>query len=144
MTAKLMAAEEIVYGIGYPPIKTVTKNQAFLMARRAAILDAYSKRVWRKGVNKEDSYFIHMSAFIRQMKITDEELLPDGGVKITLSMEHSKTTPGVTSQEQVHSEKRILQNQQSGPKKINRQQWFQVISKVVTFETSQHLEKSTK
>ncbi len=142
--AETKAAQKTVQGIGYPPIKSVTKIQALLMARRAAILDAYSKLVWRSGERAEESFFVHLSGFIRATKIISEELLPDGGVRVTMSLE-----PGMASHVSPPLERHtirvnpILQRRQIGPKQVSQEEWFELISSMVTFDTN-HLEEKTK
>lgn len=134
---KISASQSIVVtGLGYPPIKAVTEAQALAMARRAAILDAYSKIVWRQQSTsvekvKEATYFLHFSGFVQNMEITQEKLLSDGGVLLTvrsiapLNMQ-KRNEPILKKQNS--NKKRVTS---TTPKQISKTQWFEIISNSV-------------
>ncbi len=136
-----------IHGTGYPPIKALNKRQAFLMAHRAAVLAAYGKILWRRtdhsGAGKEENYFLHLSGFVREMTIIDEELLPDGGVMITATVKRPEYVATKSSTEEKTRKMREGGHQQFAPKIITRQQWFKVISSMVTFEID-NSQKETK
>ncbi len=146
----LQAADSTVtiQGIGYPPIKAVNKRQALLMARRAAVLDAYGKILWHRTdhstAKKVDNYFLHLSGFVRGLNITDEELLPDGGVRIKATVEQPGFIAARPSTGRKSVKKQEDFNLKFAPKIITRQQWFKVISSMVTFETDTFPKETTQ
>lgn len=148
-TGCLSAADSTmtIHGTGYPPIKALNKRQAFLMAHRAAVLDAYGKILWRRtdhsGAGKKEDFFFHLSGFVRAMTIIDEKLLPDGGVMITATVERPEFVTTNSSTEKTTKKKREGGHQQFAPKIITRQQWFKVISSMVTFNID-NSQKETK
>lgn len=121
----------IVEGVGYPPIKAENVVQARLMARRAAILDAYRNALARKGASgyENDFRYSDLDGFVKGMTIIDEEYLADGGIRITA---------------QIPSEKVILFSSGSaagkqgkegmGPRRITLDEWYRIIKKLVIIE----------
>ena len=144
MTTETGAIDQAVQGVGYPPIKTINKAQALLMARRAAILNAYGKILQCKSEINEHNYLLNLSKFIKGMKITQEELLADGGIRVTISTEQSAYVPVSGSNSNKKATRQPLQPQIFTPKQISREQWFKVISSMVIFETDNHAEKKAK
>lgn len=143
MASQAQASERTVSGVGYPPIKTLTKSQAILMARRAAILDAYAKvaRYQYPDKFKEDESLQHISTFIRGMKVLHEDFLADGSIQVTVSYGTGSLSSSPTVQGKAERKKDPVQHQQAGVKTINRQQWLQVISPFVNIETNKNQEK---
>ena len=78
-----------VEGRGYPPIKSENLGQARLMARRAAVLDAYRNVLVLLGNEKDqrsdDVELAVAYGYVRGAQVIDEFFLSDGGVKVRLA-----------------------------------------------------------
>ncbi len=129
----------IVYGIGYPPIKAQSEAQALLMARRAALLDAYRNALKASSGEgsdpKEDkTFYENFSGFIKGMKIVSEEYLGDGGVRVKASV----SLRDVSMFQKGHNKKEgstgYLPERLNGPEKVTVEEWYRIISGVVRFE----------
>ncbi len=74
----------VVSGIGYPPIKAENAAQARLLARRAAVVDAYRNALAGAGAsnNDEQAFYAGLSGFVRGLTIEREEYMEDGSVRI--------------------------------------------------------------
>ena len=130
----------IFYGIGYPPVKAENKAQALLMARRAAILDAYRNALRSRSdsteSNSEGSYYEGLVGFVKGMTIIAEEYLKDGGIKITASVSEGNI---LVSSKSEYSKKKIGKNAPTrclGPVTVTIEEWFKIIEKIVTFESN--------
>lgn len=128
-----------VYGIGYPPIKAQSEAQALLMARRAALLDAYRNALKASSGEgsdpKEDkTFYENFSGFIKGMKIVSEEYLGDGGVRVKASV----SLRDVSMFQKGHNKKEgsmgYLPERLNGPEKVTVEEWYRIISGVVRFE----------
>ena len=86
-------------GTGVPPANAYNSVQARMMARRAAIVDAYRQLAEQiKGVNVDadttvenmmvtsDVVKTHVSALVQGARITDEKVLPEGGYQVTMQV----------------------------------------------------------
>jgi len=131
----------VISGIGYPPVKADNKAQALLMARRAAVLDAYRNALRSHSnsteSNREGSYYEGLVGFVKGMTIIGEEYLKDGGIKITASVSASDILVPPKSEDPLH--KRIGKNvptQYPGPVIVTIEEWFKIIEKIVTFEAN--------
>ena len=123
----------IVYGLGYPPIRAQSLAQARLMARRAAIIDAYRNALAETGVENysEDALYTGLSGFVKELTITNEEYLEDGGIRITArvplqnvkvssaGIERASKQPGWTGRE---------------PIRITLERWYKIIKQSVRIE----------
>jgi hypothetical protein len=78
-----------VEGKGYPPIESENTAQTRLMARRAAVLDAYRNILVLLGKEKEstpdDAELAMTYGYIRGAQVVDEMLLSDGGVTVKVA-----------------------------------------------------------
>lgn len=135
-----------VYGIGYPPVKVQNKTQALLLAKRAAIMDAYRNALnSQKGFHQsenEEVFYRRFSGFIRGLTITREEYLNDGGIKI----EATVSPKDLFLRKKEKSEKRISGGSDfdparkekpaaiEGPAKVTIEEWYKIIEKMVQFE----------
>ncbi len=74
----------VVSGVGYPPIKAENPAQARLMARRAAVLDAYRNALASPEASGGDEkiFYSGLSGFVKGLVIEREEYLEDGGIRI--------------------------------------------------------------
>jgi hypothetical protein len=128
-----------VYGIGYPPVKAQNKAQALLMAKRAALLDAYRKALSGQedyaGPHEEgESFYRGFSGFVKGLTITQEEYLNDGGVKIEATV--SKQDISLSDKEKYPKGKRLKTGptRMEGPRTVTVEEWYKIIEKMVNFE----------
>jgi len=124
----------IVYGIGYPPIRAQSKAQALLMAKRAAVLDAYRNAL--KVISGEVSetydktFYENLSGFIKGMKIISEDYLGDGGVRIKASV----SLRNITAVQERKSFTGASSEGQGSPEKVTVEEWYRIISGMVRIE----------
>lgn len=106
-TAPVLAAEGVdwnnssitVIGAGVAPMNAYNAAQARMMARRAAVVDAYRQLAETiKGVNVDsettvqsmmtldDTTKTKVSAFIQGARIVSEQVIPDGGYEVTMTV----------------------------------------------------------
>jgi hypothetical protein len=119
-----------VTGLGYPPIKAENAAQARLMARRAAIVDAYRNALAGAGNVDADekTFYAGLSGFVKGLVIENEEYLEDGGVRI-----HAKVPTGSVSV----SSKRIYRDprrQGPVPSPVPFNDWYKIIERSVRFQ----------
>lgn len=117
----------IIQGVGYPPIKASSAAQARLMARRAAVLDAYRNALAAKGVKDydENNLYVELQGFIKGMTIVQEEYLEDGGIRLRAELPAKDIT--------VHSEVPSGKVRETGgPLPVTLEEWFTIIRKSVT------------
>jgi hypothetical protein len=123
-----LAEAVVVKGIGYPPIKAETPAQAYLMAKRAAILDAYRNALNLKYEQMDDiDFYAGLTGFIQGAKIVDVKPLSDGGVEVTIDVE---------LEDVVAVKKSFSSNRPSAegkPSEVSIQQWQNIISRYVKF-----------
>jgi hypothetical protein len=119
----------IIKGIGYPPIKAESIAQARLMARRAAVIDAYRNALSMAGRERyEDGYFFSsLNGFVKGMTIIDEEYLKDGGVQITAEVPFENITVLSKNISEIPGG-----GKRHGLKKISVEEWYEIIKKLVT------------
>lgn len=106
-TAPVLAAEGVdwnnssitVIGAGVAPMNAYNAAQARMMARRAAVVDAYRQLAETiKGVNIDSETTVQsmmtldditktkVSAFIQGARIVSEQVIPDGGYEVTMTV----------------------------------------------------------
>lgn len=119
-----------VQGTGYPPIRAESTAQAHLMARRAAVVDAYRNAV-SGGTSHPgpDVTYQELSGFVSGMKIVGEEYLSDGGIRITARVPKDEVVPlpGVAVKTKRGAERR-------GPGAVSRDEWYKIIHNLVRIE----------
>lgn len=128
-----------VHGTGYPPVKAQNKAQALLMAKRAAVLDAYRRALSGQedyaGPHEEgESFYRGLSGFVKGLTITHEEYLNDGGVKIEASV--LKKDIALFDKEK-HPKRKMPKTgpaRVEGPRTVTVEEWYKIIEKMVNFE----------
>lgn len=128
-----------VYGIGYPPVKAENKAQALLMAKRAAVLDAYRRALTRQedqaGPHEErEGFYRGLSGFVKGLTITTEEYLQDGGVKIEATVPQ-KAISLFKKEKQAYADiPKAGPGRVGGPSRVSIEEWYSIIAKMVKFE----------
>ncbi|MEW6417302.1 MAG: hypothetical protein AB1480_04185 [Nitrospirota bacterium] len=124
----------IVSGIGYPPIRAQSKAQALLMAKRAAVLDAYRNalRVVSGEVSEtyDKTFYENLSGFVKGMKIISEDYLDDGGVRIEAII--SSKDPSIFQKGKYVTG--AFSENQGSPEKVTVEEWYRIISGMVRIE----------
>ncbi len=120
----------VVSGIGYPPIKAQSAAQARLMAKRAAILDAYRNALSgaASGTGDEQTFYTGLSGFVKGMVIKKEEYLEDGGVRIQVAVPAGGITvsSGTTGNG--------IPEKGPAPSRVPLDEWYRIIERSVTIE----------
>jgi len=129
--------EEIisVQGTGYPPIRAESAAQARLMAKRAAIVDAYRNALATSaspGKGDEVNYQ-ELSGFVSGITITNEEYLQDGGVRITAKVSAKNVAVSTARGPAVRTEPRSSEGS-GGPQRVTVDEWYNIIRKLVRIE----------
>jgi hypothetical protein len=129
-----------VYGLGYPPVKAQNKAQALLMAKRAAMLDAYRRALAGQadyaGPHEEgEGFYRGLSGFVKDLTITTEEYLEDGGVKIEATV--PKKSISLFSKEKYGKKETPSTGPTriGGPSSVSVEEWYKIIEKMVQFES---------
>ncbi len=127
-----------VKGIGYPPIRAQSPAQARLLARRAAILDAYRNAlgVADNGREYDDlAFYSHISGFIQGARVIKEEFLEDGGVMVTLEIEETELVEMAKKITVVVKEKKQGPSGAVGkPARISISDWQKIVDRFVTYD----------
>ncbi len=122
----------IVQGVGYPPIKASSMAQAHLMAKRAAIIDAYRNALASAGIENysENTLYTGLSGFVKGLTILEEEYLEDGGIRIlarvpaeNIDLSYNTVTKSKKPEETWF-----------GPLRVTLKEWFNIIKKLVKIE----------
>lgn len=120
----------IVSGTGYPPIMAQSAAQAHLMAKRAAIIDAYRNALTAKGIKDYDENIMyeHLQGFVKGMTVISEDYLEDGGIRILarVSSKDINVSSGVMSVKP--------REKGNGPVSVSLDEWYKIIKKLVKIE----------
>jgi hypothetical protein len=127
----------VVQGVGYPPIKAENKAQAHLMAKRAAILDAYRNalKVSIPAEQSEDFYTV-MSGYVRNARTLRVEYLEDGGVLVEMEVPMKDV---LKIDRQFKGRARDGRNRSSVnmPKRVSIDEWYSIINKFTVYQDTQ-------
>ncbi len=120
----------IVTGTGYPPIMAQSAAQAHLMAKRAAIIDAYRNALTAKGIKDYDENIMyeHLQGFVKGMTVISEDYLEDGGIRVLarVSARDINVSSGVMS---------VIPGEiRRGPPSVSLDEWYKIIRKLVKIE----------
>jgi hypothetical protein len=134
-----------VTGIGYPPIRAVNEAQALIMARRAAMLDAYAHALYEnvafEAPESDTRFYRDFSGFIQGMAVTEESYLSDGAVKVVLRRKKTSPLPDKHSSYLKPQLKEVDQVEGfRAPRPISRDEWSHIIEKIVIF-TDEHVQE---
>ena len=107
------AGEIVVKGVGYPPVRAINETQALLMAKRAAVLDAYANAIQRSASYTQENpdtedieFYQQISGFVKGMTITSQEYLSDGSVLVVMRGDFSNIE--VHPDQQMHRVKNLV------------------------------------
>lgn len=124
-----------VEGHGYPPIKASSVAQAHLMAKRAAIIDAYRNALASEGIQGygEDIFYSGLSGFVRGLTIIEQEYLKDGGIRILVKVPAKNITviPDSASKKTITEKP---EDTHTGPLSVTVQEWYRIIKNLVRVE----------
>jgi len=118
-----------VQGLGYPPIRAENAAQARLMAKRAAVVDAYRNSLAGKTAQGQgsDLRYEELSGIVSGMTIIKEEYLKDGGIRITAKVQNNTIQPSADSEIRRSDSRR-------GPQAVTLDEWYSIINNLVRFE----------
>lgn len=122
-----------VQGLGYPPIRAESAAQAHLMAKRAAIVDAYRNSLASKTAQGQasDIQYQELSGFVSGMTIVKEEYLKDGGIRITAKVPINNILPSAGSEMRRSDPRR-------GTQSVTLDEWYSIIKNLVRYENNQN------
>ncbi|MBI5074151.1 MAG: hypothetical protein HZB62_03110 [Nitrospirae bacterium] len=122
-----------VQGLGYPPIRAESVAQAHLMAKRAAVVDAYRNALANRSVQGQgsDIHYDELSGIVSGMKIIKEEYLKDGGIRITATV--PKTTVLLSAGPEIRRS-----DVRRGPQSVTLDEWYLIIRDLVRYEKNQN------
>lgn len=117
-------------GVGYPPIRCHSQAQILLLARRAAVLDAYRNALQmtvpkRPSQERVDALDDIVDGKIRSSTLLTEEYLDDGGVQVRVRVLVASPQSSGTKQEI---------SSRSGPrtpKAVTLQEWQATVHRMV-------------
>lgn len=121
-----------VQGLGYPPIRAESETQAHLMARRAAVVDAYRNSLAGKNAQGRgaDIQYHELSGFVSGMTIIKEEYLKDGGIRVTAKVPNSAVLPSAGSDMRKSDSRRSIQS-------VTLDEWYLIIRNLVRYDNNQ-------
>ncbi len=148
----VQAGEIVVTGVGYPPVRAMNKTQALLMAKRAAIINAYANAVQESDFQLQDNHDIdgavfyqQISGFIKGMSVTKQQYLADGSVQVELRGDLADVE--LISKKMTFTEDSITITPTktiSGPKSVTLNEWQKLIENMVRFTMDDDLKEDSQ
>lgn len=120
-----------VQGVGYPPIRAESPAQAHLMAKRAAVVNAYRNALspTRPSGNGSDVTYQELSGFVSGLTVVKEEYLKDGGIRITAKVPKKNIAVSSGLRTEVRGTK-----EGSGPERVSLDEWYKIINELVRID----------
>ncbi len=149
-SGKVQGTGVFVHGFGYPPIKAASKRQALLMAQRAAVLDGYARILQQQvapqdGSGSVDKLFADdLTGFVRSAELVEQTYYDDGKVEVVLKIgrttdkeEQARPLGAGDKERKGYKVKAVslLPGNKQGSIKVSREEWLQILEKIVTFST---------
>jgi hypothetical protein len=124
-----------VQGIGYPPIRAESTAQAHLMAKRAAVVNAYRNAVaaGTSSGNGSDVTYQELSGFVGGLTIVKEEYLKDGGIRITAKVPKKNVVVSSVSGTEVRRSEGPREEFR-GPERVSLDEWYKIINNLVRID----------
>lgn len=127
----------VVQGIGYPPIKAENKAQAHLMAKRAAVLDAYRNALKVKTPQeREDDFYSIVSGHVKNARTVKVEYLEDGGVLVEMEVP-MKDISTIERQFRGRARDRSIGIGSNLPNRVSIDEWYKIIERFTTYPDMQ-------
>lgn len=136
------APEILVSGVGYPPVRAESSAQALLMARRAALLDAYANALRREkdAEQSTDLYFQNVAGFLRNIRVLDEAYLEDGAVFLTVAVKsQDDLAVGLTPLVRGPDGSSAAPKRIAGPSPVTLDEWMRIIARLVQFDAPSNI-----
>jgi hypothetical protein len=135
------AAEEMisVQGTGYPPIRAESPAQAHLMAKRAAVVNAYRNAVaaGTSAGNGSDVTWQELSGFVSGLTVVEEEYLKDGGIRITARVPRKNiaaSSKSRTDLRRTEVPREGFSEKVRGPERVSLDEWYKIINNLVRMD----------
>jgi hypothetical protein len=140
------SSEFLVTGIGYPPVRAESSSQALLMARRAALLDAYRNalQLEKDAETESDRFFQGVVGFLRNVRIVDESYLDDGAIMLTVAVKDVQVQPRAGRPAPLMGKQSPKAPREvPGPMPVTLQQWMEIIEQLVFFDLGRDVTSPT-
>ena len=127
----------VVQGVGYPPIKAENKAQAHLMAKRAAMQDAY-RNALKANIPAEQSedFYTVMSGYVRNARTLRVEYLEDGGVLVEMEVP-MKDVLKIDRQFKGRTKNGSIRSGNNLPNRVSIDEWYKIIERFTTYPDMQ-------
>jgi hypothetical protein len=124
-----------VQGIGYPPIRAESAAQAHLLAKRAAVVDAYRNALSGRASSLPgpDVTYQELSGFVSGMTVTGEEFLDDGGIRITGRVPKKNVVSSSGLRTEVRRGEGLSEGSR-GPERVSLDEWYKIINNLVRID----------
>ncbi len=128
-----------VQGTGYPPIRAESAAQARLLAKRAAVVDAYRNALSGRSPSRPgpDVTYKELSGFVSGMTVVGEEFLDDGGIRIIAKVPKKNVVTSSLAERQVRSVERsseVPRDGLRGPVRVSLDEWYRIINNLVKID----------
>lgn len=128
-----------VRGVGYPPIRAESSAQAHLMAKRAAVVNAYRNALAgsSQAASGSDVTYQELSGFVSGLSVVEEEYLKDGGIRITARVPKKNIVVSAGSRTELRRPEGGAEGPGEvlrGPEKVSLDEWYKIINSLVKIE----------